>query len=77
LAKTKKRYTNIKDVYDAGEVNGMIHEEIPTLVEVELSVEMNNGDNSLRDVRFGRSLTEDEETAFLVLFPDLTEDEDM
>jgi len=75
--KSKKRYTNKKDVFDAGEISALIHKEIPSLIKVELRVEMNNGDNSLRDVRFGRSLIEEEETKFLALFPELTEDEDV
>ena len=77
MAKTKKRYTNKKDVFDAGEINDLIHEEIPALMDVELSIEMNNGDQTLRDVRFGRSLTDDEEIKFLALFPELTEDDDV
>lgn len=73
---SKKRYTNKKDVFDAGEITALIHKEIPSLAKIGLSVEMNNGDGSLRDVRFDRSLTTKEETKFKALFPELTEDED-
>jgi len=75
--KSKKRYTNKKNVFDAGEISSLIQKEILSLMKVGMSVEMNNGDHSLRDVRFGRSLTEEEEIKFLALFPELTEDEDM
>jgi len=72
----KMRYTNKKDVEDSGEVCDWIIKNIPNLATVPISVEMNNGDKTVRDIRFGKSLTVKEEEILLKKYSELTEDED-
>ena len=60
-----------KDVEDAGDINDWIRINIPGLDGVGISIEMNRGDRSVRDVRFSRELTDEEKSALLNKYPEL------